>query len=100
MAWKLNARVVRATSTFREIDNFYTAPVHGFRDADDYWMRSSSKPWLQHIKVPTLLINACNDPFFPGRALPTRAEVSDTVVLEYPKSGGHVGFCPEDFPDN
>jgi len=55
-------------------------------------MRSSSKPWLRHITVPTLLINALNDPFFPGHALPTREEVSEAVALEYPRSGGHVGF--------
>jgi predicted alpha/beta-fold hydrolase len=95
---KLDPHLVRVTATFREIDNLYTAPVHGFRDADDYWIRSSSKPWLRHIKVPTLLINAYNDPFFPGCALPTRAEVSDAVVLEYPESGGHVGFVSGRFP--
>ncbi|HXV84235.1 MAG TPA: alpha/beta hydrolase, partial [Candidatus Binatia bacterium] len=47
----LNPRAIRTTSTFREIDNLYTAPVHGFRDAEDYWTRSSSKPWLRHVKV-------------------------------------------------
>jgi uncharacterized protein len=94
----LDPRAVRAVSTFREIDSIYTAPVHGFKDADDYWMRSSSKPWLTHIKVPTLLINARNDPFFPEKALPTRGEVSDAVSLEYPETGGHVGFVAGDFP--
>jgi uncharacterized protein len=94
----LDPQVIRATSTFREIDNFYTAPVHGFRDADDYWIRSSSKPWLPHIKVPTLLINARNDPFFPGHVLPTRTEVAEAVTLEYPESGGHLGFVSGRFP--
>jgi predicted alpha/beta-fold hydrolase len=95
---ELDPNVVRAVSTFNEIDNLYTAPVHGFRDAEDYWNRSSSKPWLRHIKVPTLLINARNDPFFPGHALPTRAEVAEAVVLEYPESGGHLGFVSGRFP--
>jgi uncharacterized protein len=95
---KLDACMVQASSTFSEIDNLYTAPVHGFRDADDYWIRSSSKPWLRHIKVPTLLINARNDPFFPGGALPTHAEVSAAVALQYPESGGHVGFVSGRFP--
>jgi predicted alpha/beta-fold hydrolase len=94
----LDPLAVRAASTFREIDNIYTAPVHGFRDAEDYWIRSSSKPWLRHIKVPTLLINARNDPFFPGDALPARADVSAAVSLEYPESGGHVGFVSGNFP--
>ena len=94
----LDPRAIRTSATFREIDNLYTAPVHGFRDADDYWMRSSSKPWLRHITVPTLLINALNDPFFPGHALPTCEEVSEAVALEYPRSGGHVGFVSGRFP--
>jgi uncharacterized protein len=94
----LDPRAIRTSATFREIDNLYTAPVHGFRDADDYWMRSSSKPWLRHITVPTLLISAINDPFFPGHALPTREEVSEPVALEYPQSGGHVGFVSGRFP--
>ncbi|MGB7949757.1 MAG: alpha/beta fold hydrolase [Candidatus Binatia bacterium] len=95
---KLNPRIILASSTFREIDNLYTAPVHGFRDAKDYWVRSSSRPWLEHIKVPTLLINARNDPFYPGDALPTGGEVAEAVTLEYPDSGGHVGFVSGRFP--
>ena len=94
----LDAKSVRAAATFREFDNLYTAPIHGFRDAEDYWMCSSSRPWLPHIKAPTLLINARNDPFFPSEALPTREEVSDAVSLEYPESGGHVGFVSGRFP--
>jgi predicted alpha/beta-fold hydrolase len=96
----LDPCAIRSTSTFREIDNLYTAPIHGFRDADDYWIRSSSRPWLHHIKikVPTLLINARNDPFFPGTALPARGEVAEAVALEYPESGGHLGFVSGGFP--
>jgi predicted alpha/beta-fold hydrolase len=95
---ELDPHAIRASSTFREIDNLYTAPVHGFRNADDYWIRSSSKPWLNRIKVPTLVINARNDPFFPGHALPTGDEVAEAVTLEYPDSGGHVGFVSGRFP--
>lgn len=94
----LNPRLVRTASTFREFDNLYTAPFHGFADAEDYWTRSSAKPWLKQIRVSTLMINARNDPFFPGDALPGRAEVSDAVTLEYPESGGHVGFVSGNFP--
>jgi predicted alpha/beta-fold hydrolase len=89
---------VLACSTFRAIDNLYTAPFHGFADAEDYWTRSSSKPLLRQIQVPTLLLNARNDPFLPQLALPTRSEVSDSVLLEYPASGGHVGFVSGPFP--
>lgn len=89
---------VRGCSTFRQIDDLYTAPIHGFKDADDYWRRASSKPGLRNIRVPTLLINARNDPFLPASALPTASEVSNTVTLEFPYSGGHVGFVSGEFP--
>jgi predicted alpha/beta-fold hydrolase len=95
---QLDSRLIRRCSTFRAFDDLYTAPVHGFKDANDYWLLSSSKPWLRHIKVPSLMINARNDPFFPGDALPTCAEVSGAVSLEYPESGGHVGFVSGKFP--
>lgn len=89
---------VRGCSTFRQIDDLYTAPIHGFKDADDYWTKASSKPWLKHIRVPTLLLNAKNDPFLPVDALPTRTQVSESVTLEFPNSGGHVGFVRGAFP--
>jgi predicted alpha/beta-fold hydrolase len=95
---RLDARSIRAACTFHEFDNLYTAPVHGFNDAEDYWTKASSKPWLKQITVPTLIINARNDPFFPTEALPRRKEVSDAVTLEYPESGGHVGFVSGNFP--
>ncbi|MEX0806826.1 MAG: alpha/beta fold hydrolase, partial [Candidatus Binatia bacterium] len=97
---KIDWHRLRAASTFREIDDLFTAPVHGFKSAEDYWARSSSKPWLAHIRVPTLLINARNDPFLPDFALPKAEEVSASVILEYPDSGGHVGFVSGRFPGN
>jgi predicted alpha/beta-fold hydrolase len=97
---KIDPAMVRACLTFRQIDDLYTAPVHGFKDADDYWTRSSSKPWLKHIQVPTLLVNARNDPFLPKLALPTSADVSNSVTVEFPSSGGHVGFVRGNFPGN
>lgn len=89
---------VRACRTFRAIDDLYTAPVHGFENADDYWRQSSSKPWLKSIRVPTLVINAKNDPFLPVSALPEPGDVSRHVILEFPETGGHVGFVTGDFP--
>ena len=94
----IDGRAVRATSTFREIDDLYTAPAHGFRDAADYWLRASSKPWLRRVRVPTLMISARNDPFFPSDALPAPAEVSDCVALEFSQTGGHAGFVTGKFP--
>ena len=89
---------MHACSTFRQFDDIYTAPMHGFKDADDYWARASSKPGLKNIRVPTLMINAQNDPFLPTSALPMRSEVSDSVTLEFPESGGHAGFVSGAFP--
>lgn len=94
----IDRETILACATFRQFDELYTAPFHGFANADDYWRRSSSKPWLREIRVPTLLLNAKNDPFLPASALPTPAEVSNTVQLEYPSAGGHVGFVSGDFP--
>ena len=95
---KLDPAAVLACSTFREIDDLYTAPIHGFTDADDYWTKASSKLWLKRIQTPTLLINALNDPFLPVSALPTDRDVSESVKLDFPESGGHVGFVSGTFP--
>ncbi len=79
--------------TFADFDNRYTAPMHGFRDADDYWRRCSSKPLLTAIRIPTLLVNAQDDPFLPDACYPTKeAQASQHVTLEMPRYGGHVGF--------
>jgi predicted alpha/beta-fold hydrolase len=72
-------------------DNVVTAPLHGYRDTDDYWNRASAKHVLNDITVPTLVLNARNDPFLPGIHLPDSA--SPSVLLEYPETGGHVGFA-------
>jgi predicted alpha/beta-fold hydrolase len=87
-----------AVTTLRAFDDLYTAPLHGYRDAEDYWRRAASKPVLRHIQVPTLLINARNDPFMPGRGLPGPDAVSAKVRPEFPAAGGHVGFVTGPFP--
>lgn len=94
----LNVQAVAASTTLYEFDNHVTAPLHGFRNTDEYWSKSSSKPWLQHIQVPTLVINARNDPFMPAHVLPTQEKVSSMVRLEFPEQGGHVGFMQGTFP--
>lgn len=84
----------------RQFDDVVTAPLHGFRDTDDYWTRASSKPVLAGVRLPTLVLNARNDPFLPARHLPRPAEVPATVLLEQPEEGGHVGFAAGAFPGN
>ncbi|HEX6438156.1 MAG TPA: hydrolase [Candidatus Binatia bacterium] len=95
---QIDPRQVRAAATFRQFDDLFTAPMHGFDSAEDYWAKSSSKRQLRNIQVPTLLLNARNDPFLPAAALPEAGEVSQSVILEYPESGGHVGFVSGRFP--
>ena len=91
-------RVVRTDAlahvrTLRDFDDAYTAPLNGFRTADTYYRRASSKPLLADISVPTLLVNAANDPFLPEACYPRAvAEGHDALTLEVPASGGHVGF--------
>jgi len=75
-----------------DFDNIFTAPLHGFRDTDDYWARASAKPVLPGIRVPALALNARNDPFVPAASLPTPAQAGPCVTLWQPPQGGHVGF--------
>jgi predicted alpha/beta-fold hydrolase len=81
-----------------DFDDAVTAPLHGFRDVADYWRRASSKPFLPGVRVPTLVLNARNDPFLPAQALPLQHEVSAAVRLEQPEEGGHVGFVSGGWP--
>ncbi len=93
-----DAARMHAARNLREFDDAVTAPLHGFRDAADYWRRASSKPWLPGIRLPALVINTLNDPFLPWQALPGAKEVSASVTLDYPAGGGHVGFVSGAFP--
>jgi hypothetical protein len=89
---------VRAARTIRQFDDAVVAPLFGFADSADYYARASAKPGLGRVRVPTLVINARNDPFLPGRHLPRPDEVSAEVTLELPEEGGHVGFVSGSFP--
>ena len=81
-----------------EFDNVFTAPLHGFKDTDDYWTRASAKPLMRHIRLPALALNARNDPFIPAPSLPQTHEVSSSVTLWQPEGGGHVGFAQGPWP--
>ncbi len=79
--------------TFKDFDERYTAPLHGFKSAADYWEKASSRPLLTQIAVPTLLVNALDDPFLGSSCYPHQeALVSPHLFLETPEAGGHVGF--------
>lgn len=84
---------IRAAKTFREIDDAATGPLHGFRDVDDYYARSSSLGFLPRVDVPALCLSAEDDPFLPREALDrARAAASPAVTLLTTPRGGHVGF--------
>lgn len=83
---------VKGARTMWDFDDTVTAPLHGFAGTRDYWTRASSKPWLADVALPTLVLNARNDPFVPGFSLPGANEVSRAVTLEQPGRGGHCGF--------
>ena len=85
-------RLARAT-TFFELDDAATGPLHGFAGADDYYTRSSSLRFVSRIAVPTLCLSARDDPFLPARVLDeVRAAASSSVTLTVTDGGGHVGF--------
>jgi hypothetical protein len=96
----IDAARLRTAWTLRAFDDVVTAPLHGYRDTDDYWTRASSKAGLRDIEVPTLVINAKNDPFLPCGALPAPHEVGPAVMLDQPDEGGHCGFVSGAFPGN
>lgn len=79
-----------------DFDNVITGPLHGFKDAEEYYERNSSLYFLANIQVPTLIVNAKNDPFLSQECLPEQID-SDFVRIELPDSGGHCGFYPRNY---
>jgi uncharacterized protein len=90
---KLNLDGLEMIRSFQQFDDRFTAPLHGFKDANDYWTRSSCRQFIPAISIPTLLVNAANDPFLGTKCYPREeAENSESFYFEIPKTGGHVGF--------
>jgi hypothetical protein len=83
-----------------QFDHLFTAPLHGFAGADDYYERASAKPHLHRIRIPALVLNARNDPFVPAASLPGRQEAGSHVTLWQPDGGGHVGFPAGRWPSH
>ncbi|MGB0429152.1 MAG: YheT family hydrolase [Bacteroidia bacterium] len=87
---------VKRARTFHDFDEFYTARVHGFKGAQDYWDKCSSKQFIENIKVPTLILNAQDDPFLSSQCFPIKECTANKYVeLDTPKYGGHVGFIKD-----
>ncbi len=88
-----DAQAMLAARDLYAFDDLFTAPLHGFRDADDYYARASARAHLHRIRIPALALNAANDPFVPAHSLPRPGESGPCVTLWQPAQGGHVGFA-------
>lgn len=90
---RINDHQFDRIKNFKDYDNRYTAPLHGFESAEDYWNKCSSLGYIPKVRIPSLIVNALDDPFLAGDCYPIRAASrSRYVYLEIPASGGHVGF--------
>jgi uncharacterized protein len=83
---------IEKTTNFHEFDNLVTAPLHGYKDAHDYYAQTSVRKHLDKISTPTLIVHAKDDPFAPREVIPNPADLSKAVNLELQERGGHVGF--------
>jgi len=94
----LDKNVLESARTFWEFDDKVTAPLHGFKDVQDYYMKCSSKHFLKAITTPTLIIQAKDDPFMYPDVIPNETELSSAITLEISECGGHVGFIQGSVP--
>ncbi|MCF1427920.1 MAG: hydrolase [Shewanella sp.] len=94
----VTADIVDSLTSFHQFDNAITAPLHGFHDVDDYYRRASGMPYLEKIRIPTLIIHAGDDPFMTDAVIPTHEMLSDTITYELHPLGGHVGFINGGLP--
>lgn len=92
---KIDIENIDKIKTFKDFDDRYTAPMHGFKDAYDYWKKCSSLSYLTKIALPTLVMNAQNDPFLGARCYPQKAQLNPNITFESPFYGGHVGFLKD-----
>lgn len=88
----LSKKTIKKISSIREFDAVLTAPIHGFRDVDDYYRRASCRQYLPGIRRPCLIIHAADDPFIPAGCIPAADELSESTKLQLSVHGGHVGF--------
>jgi hypothetical protein len=87
-----------AMRDFFDFDDQVTAPLNGFAGADDYYARCSCRPFLRHIRTPTLILHALDDPFMFPHSVPRPDELGPGVCLEVSRHGGHVGFVGGSLP--
>lgn len=90
---KISLKPLKQINSIRDFDDFYTGPLHGFKDAEDYYESNSSIYFLERIKIPVLIVNALNDPFLSKDCYPEADSIrNENITMEFPKKGGHCGF--------
>lgn len=90
---ELSSLPIDSIQSFSDFHKIYSIPFHHYKDIEDFYYRSSSKPTLKNIAIPTLMINALNDPILGDKCYPYKeAEENPNLYLETPKHGGHLGF--------
>lgn len=93
---KINLNDFAKIKNFKQYDERFTAPMNGFCSAEEYWEKSSCLFYLKNISIPSLIINALDDPFLPKECYPKKEiEENTQLIFETPLYGGHVGFMPE-----
>jgi len=93
----IDKQAINKLNNFWQFDNQITAPLHGFKGAEDYYSKCSARQYLKSIQSPTLIIQALDDPFMTPDIIPDEAELSEHVQLELSKHGGHIGFLTDYF---
>jgi len=90
---KIDLELLERIRDFDEFDTHFTAKLHGFKDASDFYQAVSADNWMSDIAIPTLIINALNDPLLGTKCYPFKlAETKEEILLQTPKRGGHTGF--------
>ncbi len=90
--FKITNEIMNRVKTFRDFDEYITAPLHGFQNAEDYYLKSSCINYLKKITTPTLIIHSKDDPFMNTSVVPKPEHLSQHIKLELSEKGGHVGF--------
>lgn len=98
MSMPIDPAMIDELRTFWQYDDLITAPLHGFKNASEYYEKSSSRQYIPFIQTPTLILHAYDDPFLPPDAIPLASELPACVQLKVVPQGGHVGFVSGDIP--
>jgi len=93
----IDEQAIKKLTTFWQFDDRVTAPLHGFKGAEDYYTKCSARQYLKNIQSSTLIIQALDDPFMTADIIPDESELSEHIQLELSEHGGHIGFLSGHF---